>query len=142
MIGTAMDAKDLARRFLREGLAGGSDEVLAEVLAPGYVDHNAPPGLPAGPAGIAQLFATYRAAFPDVDFEVEDAIAEGDRVVLRYTFRGTHSGPLFGVPATGRQVSMQGISIYRVEGGKLQEAWVTYDLLSLLQQVGAIPPSA
>jgi steroid delta-isomerase-like uncharacterized protein len=81
----------------------------------------------------------FRAAFPDLHFAIEDQIAEGDKVVTRYTFSGTQQGPLMGIPATGKHVSITGISIYRVVNGKMQAAWIEYDMLGLMQQIGMVP---
>jgi predicted ester cyclase len=79
----------------------------------------------------------YKTAFPDLNVTVEDVIAEGDKVVTRVTLRGTHQGEIeeFG-PPTGRQIEVKGISISRIEGGKIVEDWDSYDNLSLLQQLG------
>jgi steroid delta-isomerase-like uncharacterized protein len=131
--------KAVYRRFLELGFNTGNFAALNEVLAPDYVDHDAPPGIPPGPDGIARLLAPYRVAFPDVQMTVDAQIAEGDRVATRYTFRGTHQGELMGMPPTGRHVTMTGTTIARIADGKMVEAWVNYDLLGMLQQLGAIP---
>jgi len=81
----------------------------------------------------------YRTAFPDVHFTIEDQIAEGDRVVTRWTARGTHQGPLVGIPPTSKQVTMSGIAIYRLVDGKIVEQWGVNDMLGLLQQLGVVP---
>jgi steroid delta-isomerase-like uncharacterized protein len=87
-----------------------------------------------------QFIAMYRTAFPDLNVTVEDAIAEGDKVATRWTVRGTHQGEIeeFG-PPTGRQVELEGITIHRIEGGKIVEEWERYDNLSILQQIGLVP---
>jgi steroid delta-isomerase-like uncharacterized protein len=133
---TPDENKALARRFLVEAFPRGEFE---EVLAPDYRDHSAPPGTGVGSEAIKQLTEPYRLAFPDLHFEIEDQVAEGDKVVTRYTFVGTHTGPLMGLPPTGKRVRMPGISIYRVDKGCLAEAWVQYDVFGLLQELGAIP---
>lgn len=81
------------------------------------------------------------AAFPDGQYSMDDMIAEGDKVVLRWTFRGTHKGELMGIPATGKQVTMAGISIYHFANGMLEEIWEHYDRFGFLQQLGVIPAS-
>jgi steroid delta-isomerase-like uncharacterized protein len=93
-----------------------------------------------GVEGLRQYSARYFEAFPDTTFTVEDLIAEGDKVVSRYTFRGTHQGEIedFG-PPTGRQVEIEGITIHRIENGKIVEEWERYDNLSFLQQLGLAP---
>lgn len=133
-------SKAVYRRFLDLGFNTGDFAALGEVLAPNYVDHDAPPGIPPGPEGIALLLGTYRAAFPDVHMTVEAQVAEGEMVATRYTFRGTHRGNLMGIAPTGKQVTMTGTTITRIVDGKMVEAWVNYDLLGLLQQVGVVPP--
>jgi steroid delta-isomerase-like uncharacterized protein len=82
----------------------------------------------------------YKTAFPDLNATVEDMIAEGDKVVTRVTLRGTHQGEVeeFG-PPTGRQVEAKGITISRIEGGKIVEDWDAYDNLSIMQQLGLVP---
>ena len=87
-----------------------------------------------------QFVSMYKTAFPDLSATVEDVIAEGDKVVTRYTLRGTHQGEIeeFG-PPTGRQVEIKGITIHRVEDGKIVEEWERYDNLSVLQQLGLAP---
>jgi predicted ester cyclase len=112
------------------------------LLDPRYVDHDAGPGVPPGIEGIRGIITTFRTAFPDLAFEIHDQIQEGDRLATRYTFHGTHQGPLWAIPATGRRVSMKGISIYRVSGSRLAEAWVQYDSLGLMQQLGMAPEPA
>jgi predicted ester cyclase len=81
----------------------------------------------------------YRTAFPDLQIPIEDVIAEGDRVVTRWTTRGTHQGELMGAAPTGNQLTVTGILIDRVSGGKIEEEWVDYDTLHLMQQIGAVP---
>ncbi len=87
-----------------------------------------------------QFVGMYKTAFPDLHATVEDAIAEGDKVVTRWTIRGTHQGEIeeFGTP-TGRQIEIEGITIHRIEGGKIVEEWERYDILSIMQQLGLAP---
>ena len=80
-----------------------------------------------------------RQAFPDFDIALDDLIAEGNQVAKRWTFRGTHRGEFNGIPATGKQVTMRGITLYRLEGGKVREMYWNYDVFGLLVQIGAIP---
>jgi predicted ester cyclase len=81
----------------------------------------------------------FRAAFPDIHVAVEDVIANGDKVVVRLTFSGTHTGPLMGMPPTGKFVTITGIAIDRIQNGKIVEHWVNRDDLGMLQQLGMIP---
>jgi steroid delta-isomerase-like uncharacterized protein len=80
-----------------------------------------------------------RAAFPDTRMTIEDEIAEGDKVVIRWTIRGTHKGEYMGIAPTGKEVTVTGISVYRIERGKIVEDWSNNDMLGMLQQLGAIP---
>ena len=80
-----------------------------------------------------------RTAFPDIEMTFDDQIAEGDKVMTRYTLRGTHKGEYAGVPPTNKQVTYTGMWIYRIEGEKIVERWGNNDRLGLLQQIGAIP---
>lgn len=131
--------KSIARRFFEDAYNTGNIALLEQLLAPTYVDHKAPPGTPPGPQGIAQIITMFRRAFPDLQFTIEDQVAEGDTVATRYTFRGTQQGELMGIPPTGKHVSIGGISIYRIADGKMQQAWIEYDMLGLLQQLGVVP---
>jgi steroid delta-isomerase-like uncharacterized protein len=132
--------KRVARRFFEDAYNNGNIGLLEELLSATYVDQKAPPGTPAGPGGIAQVITMFRKAFPDLRFTIEDQIAEGDKVATRYTFRGTHLGELMGIPPTGKLVSIGGISIYCFTAGKMDQAWIEYDMLGLLQQLGVAPP--
>jgi predicted ester cyclase len=80
------------------------------------------------------------AAFPDLQTTIEDLIAEGDKVAIRQTWRGTRNGNFLGIPPTGEQVTFTSTEFYRVAGGELAEEWVELDMLGWLQQLGAIPP--
>jgi steroid delta-isomerase-like uncharacterized protein len=111
-----------------------------EDLAPDYVVHF--PGADMDVAGMKQLTTALWTAFPDAHVVVEDLIAEGDKVVSRATFRGTHQGEFMGIPPTGKQVSCTGIDIERIEAGKFVEGWANWDELGLMQQLGAIPQMA
>lgn len=95
-----------------------------------------PPGLPPGPEGLKQVASGYFTAFPDLRITVEDQIAEGDKVVTRWTSGGINTGSLFGMPATHKAATITGITITRVVGGKVVETWTNFDNLGLLQQLG------
>jgi steroid delta-isomerase-like uncharacterized protein len=114
-------------------------DVLDEVYAPDVVWHE-PDQEIRGLEQAKQFVTTYKTAFPDMSVTVEDVIAEGDKVVSRVTLRGTHQGETeeFG-PPTGRQVELKGITISRIEGGKIVEDWDSYDNLSAMQQLGLVP---
>ncbi|MAW62886.1 MAG: ester cyclase [Acidobacteria bacterium] len=89
--------------------------------------------------GMRELLGVYTAAFPDVDFTVENQMSDGDQVVTRWTARATHSGEFDGVQPTGKSVMFTGITISRLENGRLVEEWENFDELSLMRQIGALP---
>ena len=135
---SAEENKAIARRAY-EIFSSGNLEALEEVIAPDMVDHNAAPGQARGIEGTRQVLGMLRAAFPDLRLTPEDLIAEGDRVVARLMVTGTHQGEFQGLPPTGKQVTMSGIEIVRLAGGKAVERWGEFDILGLLQQLGAVP---
>src|SRR5205814_4388570 len=97
----------------------------------------APPGSPPGAEGVKQIITLFRSAFPDLRIEIHEQVEQDDLVCSRATFRGTHHGPLFGIAATGRQVTMPGLSMVRVANGQIQEGWIQNDVVGLLRQLGA-----
>jgi steroid delta-isomerase-like uncharacterized protein len=136
----ALDAnKALVRRFVDEAQSRGNLAAIDEYLAPGFVDHSALPGFPDTRDGVRALFGALRQAFPDLQAEIHEQIAQGDRVVTRKTLRGTHQGDLFGVPASGRRVAFDVIDILRVDGGRITDHWNVLDQFALMTQIGAIP---
>jgi steroid delta-isomerase-like uncharacterized protein len=128
--------KDLARRSWQ--LLDNPD-ILEEIYAADLVWHEPDQDL-RGYEEARQFVSMYKTAFPDLNVTVEDAIAEGDKVVTRYTVHGTHQGEIeeFG-PPTGRQLELEGITIHRIENGKIVEEWERYDNLDILQQLGLVP---
>jgi predicted ester cyclase len=113
---------------------------LGEVCASTIADYAAPPGTPLDLNGYTQTMAMLRTAFPDIHYEVEDLIAEGDRVVVLAVMTGTHQGSFMErVPATGNGIVMKAIHIFRIEEGKLVAHWAVRDDLSLFQQLGVVP---
>ena len=132
--------KAIARRSLEEIWSQGKMDVIDELIAADCVLHN--PAFPDihGPEGYKQLVADVRSAFPDLRLTVYDQIAEGDKVVTRWTLTGTHKGDFMGIPPTGVQVTVTGIDIDRIAGGKIVEEWTNDDVLGLMQQLGVIPP--
>ncbi len=114
-------------------------DLIEEVYAPDLVWHEPDQDI-RGYDQAKQFVSTFFAAMPDINITVEDLIAEGEKVVSRYTIRGTHQGETeeFG-PPTGRQMQLEGITIHRFEDGKIVEEWERYDNLSVLQQLGLAP---
>ncbi|MDR3575778.1 MAG: ester cyclase [Anaerolineaceae bacterium] len=130
--------KALDRRLVEEGITKGNMAVIEEIIDKNVVDHSlASMGLPDGIAGVKQLFSMLHSAFPDLNYMIEDVIAEGDKVVTRSTWTGTNRGDFMGMPATNKQVKVSGIDITRFAGGKAVEHWATTDMLGLMQQLGA-----
>lgn len=131
--------KALVRRFYEE-IDKGNLDILDELVAPDYLDHNPPPfpGLHAGVDGLKQAFRIFREATPG-HHQIEDQIAEGDKVVTRLTSYGKHEGDLPGAPRTGNDLKMTSITIHRIANGKLVEKWAEKDVLGFLQQIGVIP---
>ena len=135
------DNKALVGRFHREIFEQGSRVAADAICALDFVWHgaNMPPMMPQGPEGAHWFAALIRSAFSDIRISRDDTIAEGDRVVDRWTFRGTHTGEFLGIPATGKTVTVTGIDIFRIANGRLAELWQSWDQLGMLQQLGAIP---
>lgn len=134
--------KILARRVFDEVLNGKNLDLLDELATPDYIEHSPLPGQGTGIDGIRDRYTMLFDAF-DFQFTVDDVIAEGDKVVLRWTQTGTHISPLFGMPATGRSSRTTGIEIWRVDDGKLAEHWDVVDVFGQLMQLGLLPqPSA
>lgn len=127
---------ELARRFYEEFHAGNV-AVADEIIAPDAVFHMAGGDVDLDES--KQTVAAIQAAFTDVEWPVEDTVVEGDKVAVRWTFRGTHVGEFGGIPPSGNRVEVSGISILRIENGRIVEGWIEFDSLSLLQQLGASP---
>jgi steroid delta-isomerase-like uncharacterized protein len=136
---SAEENREIVRRFWavwEEGNIGLVDDLVGT----DYVNHNpGMPNQPEGPEGIKAVVSMFRAGMPDLRVVIEDVIAEGDKVVMRYRIEGTHEGELFGVPPTGRRISIESITVERVSGGKIREHWRVTDTLEMMQQLGAIP---
>ena len=136
---SAEESKTIVRRFWGVWEEGNID-LVDELLAPDYINHTpASPDQPTGPEGVKGVVAMFRSAIPDLRVVVEDMVAEGDKVAVRYTLEGTHEGELFGVPPTGQRLSIKSISVERVSGGKIREHWRITDTLDMMQQLGVIP---
>ena len=132
--------KASVRLAFEEGWNKGNLTTVDEDVATNYVLHDPFSGEVKGPEGYKQYVKMYRNAFPDLHFTVEDQIAEGDKVVTRWTCTGTHRGELMGIAPTGKLGTITGITIYRFSGGKIQESWSNWDDLGMLQQLGIVPP--
>jgi steroid delta-isomerase-like uncharacterized protein len=113
-------------------------DALDEVIASDSIDHNLTPEQPSGLEGAKQVFSSFHSAFPDLQVNVEDMIAEGDKVVARLSVRGTHQGEFIGIAPTGNQVTFTGIDIVRIADGKIVERWGNFDDLGMMQQLGVM----
>jgi predicted ester cyclase len=128
--------KASARRFMDEVINKGNLSVIDEISGANFVDHQAPPGVPPTPEGIKAWITTFRAAFPDLHYTLDDSIAEGDKVVQRATARGTMKGDFMGMPASGKSATWSEIHITRYENGMAVEHWAVVDQLGMLAQLG------
>jgi steroid delta-isomerase-like uncharacterized protein len=142
-----MDAaanKAIVSRIWEEIWNRGALDVVDAVIAPDYVGHiPAMPGPVLGAAAFKQMIVAYRTAYPDVHLTVDDLLADGDKVVARWTTRGTNTGSLMGMPATGRHIELPGISIFRIVNGQVVEEWEGFDSLGMMLQLGmAVRPAA
>ena len=132
--------KAIVRRFMEEVINKNTVSAVDEFMAADLVDHNPPPpGSEPGAEGVKQGLKMFFAAFPDLHTHIEDMIAEGDKVAVRMSFHETHQGELMGIPATGKQVTVQEMHIVRIAGGKMVEHWSVEDTLGMMQQLGVIP---
>jgi predicted ester cyclase len=132
--------KQLVDTFIQELFTKANLDAVDQYLDPKFVNHDAPfPGAPDGPEGMRLAAASFRQALPDWRSDVEQLIGEGDIVVERFTASGTHTGgPLMGMPATGKSITLAGINIFRVNGDRIVERWGRLDEVGLLRQLGLI----
>lgn len=131
--------KDLVARLHTVVLDTGDLAPIDELIHPDYLNHEAAPGTPRGPAGFRHTVELLRGGFPDLRFVIEDLLAEDDRVVVRCLFEGTHDGTFLGMPPTGRRVCTQHIHIYRIQDDMVAEHWACRDDINGLRQLGVQP---
>ncbi len=135
--------KFVIRRSFEELWNKGNLSLADELFAPNYTHHDpSTPDFGRGPESEKKRATLYRTAFPDLQFTIEDIIAEGQTVIARWSCRGTHKGDLSGIAPTGKQVTISGVSVARFTGGKMVEGWVNWDALGLMQQLGVVPELA
>jgi len=126
------------RRVAEEAYSQGKPEVLDELFAPNFVEHQA--GItPPTAEGVKRSIAGLRAAFPDLKLTIDEIVAVGDKTWARMTGRATHLGPLMGMPATGKPIVVTVMDVCRYENGRIVEHWGVADQFSLLAQIGALP---
>lgn len=132
--------KAIIRRWLEEGWSQGNLAAADELIDPNFVVHGAGGQVvSSGPEGAKQLVSAWRAGFPDGRMTIDDLLAEGDKVGIRMTWTGTHTGNFYGYAPTGRQVSVTSIGIDRIANNKVIEGWGELDMLGLYEQMGVIP---
>lgn len=134
-----LDNRTLFRRYFDEALNQGHLEVIDEVFATNYVHHDpTAPGPLSGPDAVKDHVATLRHAFPNLHFTIENEIADGDDIVVRWSAHLTHTGDYFGIPPTGKESQITGMNHWHTLGGQAVEGWVSRDDLGLLRQLGVI----
>jgi steroid delta-isomerase-like uncharacterized protein len=131
----------IMERFV-EFINSASEDLAEQLISPDCIFHVPGRAEPMrGPAGYLAVIAMMREGFPDVQWTLEEMVSEGNKVAARFTMRGTHQGPFFGVRATGRQVTVQALNLYELSDGKFVRELGRPDMLGLLQQIGAFPPA-
>jgi predicted ester cyclase len=136
-------SKRLVRRFFEDVLTRQDAEVAGEIIAPEFVTHHpSMPPTPPGPEGVLRIAAGFHASFSELAYRVEQLVEEEDLVAARWTAGGVHHAAFMGVEAADRPVSIGGMDLFRIEGGRCAEAWVSSDFFGLFQQIGAFPPIA
>lgn len=131
--------KTAARNFIEKSLNQKDLSAFDTYFSSELIDHALPPGLPSGLEGRKMFASALLRAFSDLHVHLEDMVADGEKLVTRYTVHGTHNGELMGIPPTGKEVSITGIAIDRFESGQSVEHWEIIDQLSMMQQLSVIP---
>lgn len=132
--------KQLVRRLVEEVINQRKMDVIEELFAPDFVEHEVvPPGVPPGPDGVKALFGMVHSAFPDFKATIEHLIAEGDRVVVHMNWTGAHEADFMGIPPTGKTISINVIDIMGINEGKIGAHWGVMDQMTLMQQLGVLP---
>ncbi|MGR8922822.1 ester cyclase [Rhizobium leguminosarum] len=135
----AMERNKMAMRRFVEFINTASEQLAAELIAPEAIFHVPGRQEPLrGPDGYLEIIGMMRGGFPDIQWTLEEIIAEDDKIAARFTMRGTHQGPFLGVEPTGKSITVQAVNFYRLAEGKFVEERGQPDLLSLLQQIGAV----
>jgi steroid delta-isomerase-like uncharacterized protein len=134
---SAEENKQIVCRFIEEAINGRDLDAAGAYVAEDVVEQVPFPGQGPGLSGLKDVLRQLLTAFPDMRWSVDEQIAEGDKVLTRFTWTGTHRAPFFGVPATGRPVTVWGMVIDRLEQGKIKETRILMDALGLMKQLGA-----
>ena len=134
--------EQLFQRYFDECANGGNLDLCDEIFAADYQHHdpaNPDPRPVVGPQGVKAHLESLKGGFPDLIFDVEDTISDGDQIIVKWTARGTNTGDYFGMPATGTSIEISGMNTWRTRDGQAIEGWVNRDDMGLLQQLGVIP---
>jgi len=131
--------KALVRRHVDEAFTNRNLAVLDETVSDDYIDHTNPPDWPLGREGHRQILALYHSAFPDFRYDIEHEVAEGDMVVVRGTYNGTHTGEFFGIAPTGLHFTTTGMHLWRITNNQIVEHWCNNDDLGAMRQLGVVP---
>ncbi|MDR3708754.1 MAG: ester cyclase [Capsulimonadaceae bacterium] len=135
-----LEANKITMQRFVEFINTASETLAEELISPDAIFHvTGTPEPMRGPAGYLSIIGMMRGGFPDIQWTLEELVAEGDRVAARFIMRGTHQGVFFGVPPSGKKVVVQAMNIYRLSGDKFVEEYGQPDMFGLLQQIGAIP---
>ena len=132
--------RDSVRRIFEEAFNNGNFAFAEQLIDANYVDHSPIPSPAPGLEGFKKRIAMMRSVFSNLEFTVDDLLAEGEKIAFRWTFRGLHTGMFAGRPPTGKPVTFAGINIEYLVDGKIVEHWSVFDMQNLMQQLGAIPP--
>lgn len=135
----AKDNKALCQQFYTEVVNKGNLDMIDQLMSEEFVDHEEFPGMEPGREGCKKFFAMMREAFPDLRFDVQFMLSEGDRVVAYITMSGTQQAEFMGIPASGKSFKTDSIDIIRIVDGKAVEHWGVTDALTMMQQLGASP---
>jgi steroid delta-isomerase-like uncharacterized protein len=136
---TTENNKAVIRKFLDEVINQNRMDRATDLVEEDFVELDPLPGQRQGREGLKAVLAMMRTAFPDIHWVVEEMVAEGDKVVTRFTWTGTHRGEFLGVPPTGRSVSVKGVVIDQLASGKMSNSRMLMDSLGMLQQLGVVP---
>jgi len=136
------DNTAIVQRFVDEVINHGRYEVCDEIVDEDFIELDPLPGQRQGREGLKEVIAMMRAAFPDIHWVTDETISSGEKVVTRFTWTGTHSGPFLGIPATGRPVTVKGVVIDRLVNSRMTDSRILMDTFGLMMRLGVIPPPA
>ena len=131
----------LVRRYFEEVWGRGNVDAIDDLLAEGYVDHDAPPGFPKDREAQKQVVAYMAGSAEDKVLTIHEVVSQGDLVAVRHQSEWTQRGDFFGFPGDGKRLTLKGIDFYRVHDGRIVESWHVEDMLGLMMQMGVSPTS-